>query len=295
MATPYIPNSNDYLNAQIARGQTAGQAASMLNPDQNTDYTRGGNNPLNNMSYDRTAKLSRMADTINNRLHLAQGGINSWNPNSGFNQAATSGPGKWDQLETEETRQMQRNRQMDLANSQQAMGLQYGYKRTPLNALNAGMQGAQQLDTAKFSDRLARGLGYEKAKEVVSIAESNPLIGAAFATIMGMQAPSIDDVYANKAIMGNLEAYRRSHPNADANELMRALMNSVYATGREQYYAFEENALNSALHPTVKGNREAWAKDTAYQDVQSKELANYTAKQQAKADKKEAKLDKKKV
>ena len=81
----------------------------------------GKNNPagnLNNMSFNRTLNMSRLTDAFNNRLrHRADPrGIGQENFVSGAGVSARTGSnGQWvnRDIETEEIRQMERNRQLD--------------------------------------------------------------------------------------------------------------------------------------------------------------------------------------
>lgn len=84
------------------------------------DWNLGKNNPtgnLNNMSFNRTLDMSRLADAFNNRLyHRADPrGIGNVHFSGESGGARTGSSGTWEkhEINTEEMRQMERNRSLD--------------------------------------------------------------------------------------------------------------------------------------------------------------------------------------
>lgn len=219
-------NTNEPLETSKGIADYVNRNVAAYNPAQNVDYTRGGANPLNDKSFKRTQQLSRIADIINNRMHVMPGSVGTWTPGQGANVGSISQVGQYDGIETEEMRQMERNRMLDQLNSQAGQNLQYRYKNMPATALEAGTAQSQQLNYAKLQDRLMRGLGLEKAKQVMDTVQRNPVLGQAFALIMGLEAPSMQDIARGDVLSNTLRRYKKLYPNMSDRELYNLLLNT---------------------------------------------------------------------
>ena len=129
-----------------------------LNEDQNADYARGGGRwgRANNRTYNQTLQLSREADAYNNRpapsyTHATRVVGNGPTAANSYMDASLARPN----IETEEMREMQKSRQLDLNQKQLAQQLQAAVYRKDYDAFIQLFQQRYNMNLTRYQADLA--------------------------------------------------------------------------------------------------------------------------------------------
>lgn len=208
-----------------------------LNKWNRSNYAQDGGQfgNLNGMQFDDTLKLSREADAYNNRPTEQ---VRDWRPGGSTNIGSVSyvEPYNRPKIETEEMREMQKARQLDLNQKQMAQQLQAAVNAKDYDAFKQMYQqmfgielNKYQLDSAmrdfyrknyitlasmkdheEWAERLKQYFGIENAKIIYNLSLKNYVVGMYFANLMmGMPVADIETVAKQQYI----NAYMQSHGN----------------------------------------------------------------------------------
>lgn len=218
----------------------------LLNKYQDSNIAKDGGQfgSLNGKSFDDTLKLSREADAYNNKpkedmFYMMGGGTQKIDANYDRKE-----------IETEEMREMQRNRQLDTNQKQAAQQLQaainkkdydafidaykqvYGIELDAYHAKNMMNQWARQQDIMQhitnnnqhFMRQLEFHYGDKKARYIFALAENNPqLAELMFNTLVGGEgAPDKLQILEQRAVNDLAKDILQTEFNGDKSRMYEA-------------------------------------------------------------------------
>jgi len=191
------------------------------NPWMHIDEYLPGKHPFTGKTHEETTRLSRLADALNNQYFRRPGAISSVGYGRGgktIGQGGDAGQLYQAPVETEEMREMQRSRQLELQQRQRELARQQGLMDIPLDQQRMIYQ--QQLErSGKYNaEQLRRAMelwdwqhGYsvmarqaqfartqlaferiniprEQAQILTGLAQANPVLGNLYAQLLGNAA-----------------------------------------------------------------------------------------------------------
>lgn len=172
-----------------------------LNKWQNSDYARDGGQygRANNRSYNTTLQLSREGDAYNNRpapsytnAHRVQGA------GAGHGVTLTDASLQRPKIETEEMREMQKSRQLDLNQKQLAQSLQAAVNRKDLDAFIQLFQQRYNMNLTRYQADLAmRTFQYQELAQQVLFKDKTVFNILADLWGLGLKAQKVWDISRN--------------------------------------------------------------------------------------------------
>lgn len=254
-------NAQGYFNEQVNTDNET------LDPHVNADYARGDEGRwarANNRSYDQTLQLSRDADAYNSmvtgtyRTGQDSGGSGMTGPVS-IGAETLNKP----RLETEEMREMQKSRQLDLNQKQLAQQLQAAIYNKDFNAWKKLYEYYYQTEFSDFQAKNAfatavgnvmanlistkdqqtfmkwcQGTWSKRfANEVWQVSQVDPGLAAYFAqSLFGVESMAFDQALLNRCIT----AYEKANPNATPIDQMNFYNELIYNIGNSAVKANEQ-------------------------------------------------------